>query len=138
MSKLRNTILILIFYSGVNYAVCDLVIGLNEIDISNLDKAKVLQALYKGAKPQGLGYLHYKLGPLKYDDAKRLLEKKRNYDYLSGRVLKIDLSGNTLNTRLYNRDNGENAAEKAICEFFHQSSHYPSVQMHMSLEGASG
>ena len=127
--KIIALIFICIFYSGYMYADCDLIIGLNEVDISNLDKAKVLQALYKHAKPQGSGCQHYTEHPLEYEQAKRLLQDGGDgfgyFSYIGGRVLHVNLSGNTLNTWLYNRDNGANAAEKAICELFHQSSHYP-------------
>lgn len=37
-----------------------------------------------------------------------------NFDYLWGRVLKVDLAPNEIDLRLYNRDNGDGAGEKAI------------------------
>jgi hypothetical protein len=36
------------------------------------------------------------------------------FDYLHGRVMKIGLVKNEVNTALYNRDNGPGAAEAAI------------------------
>ena len=36
------------------------------------------------------------------------------FDYLKGRVMKVDLSGDELCVRLYDRDNGQGAAERAL------------------------
>lgn len=86
------------------------------IDISNLSKAVVLCKLYNASKPQGLGFLHFTASDLTLDEAEELLSQpgKPHFDYLNGRVLKIDLSTNELDTRLYDRDNGEGAARKAL------------------------
>jgi hypothetical protein len=37
-----------------------------------------------------------------------------NFDYLRGRVIKCEISGDELDVRLYDRDNGPRAAEAAI------------------------
>ena len=85
-----------------------------QIDISRMDKAAVLCALYNGGRIQGLGALHYVKGGLPIDEARDLLTKETYFDYLKGRVLKVDLSGNVLDTRLFDRDNGLGAAEFAL------------------------
>ena len=42
---------------------------------------------------------------------------KRGYiDYYEGRMIKSNLSGDTFDTYLYNRDNGKGAAEKIVNE----------------------
>lgn len=80
-----------------------------------LSKAFVLATLYNASKPQGMGYLHYTPDPMSLDEAQALLDAGTTYfDYLKGRVMKIDLRGDTFDTRLYNRDNGANAAERAL------------------------
>lgn len=88
------------------------------IDISKLNKAKVLAALYNASRPQGMGFLHYDSEPMTEQEATKLLFQPRlgpiYFDYLRGRVMKVDLSGNMLDPRLYDRDNGEGAALKAI------------------------
>ena len=43
-----------------------------------------------------------------------LLEKQTYFDYLYGRVLKVDLSGDGFDERLYDRDCGEGAAQRAV------------------------
>lgn len=84
------------------------------IDISNLDKAEVLSALYNAAKTQGLGIFQYNPTPMSVDEARGELEKNTRFDYHKGRVMKVDLSGDTLNAFLYDRDNGEGAAMAAL------------------------
>ncbi len=85
------------------------------IDLSKKDKAEVLVKLYNASKPQGMGLLHYKAKDMTKQEAQTLLDQGQSYfDYLNGRVLKIDLSGDTLDPWLYDRDNGQGAAEKAL------------------------
>ena len=88
----------------------------NSISIKGLDKAEILAALYNNSKSQGLGYLHYQEGDMTKEEAQELLVQSSNkyFDYLKGRVMKIDLSTDTLNTFLYNRDLGNGAAEGVI------------------------
>ncbi len=112
------------------------------VDITGLDKARVLCALYDAAKTQGMGRLHYVPGDMSIADAARIITRgderidygvpARNlpddgnsprlagfsrpleFDYLKGRVLKVDISGDTFGAWGYDRDNGEGAAHAAI------------------------
>ena len=84
------------------------------IDISKMDKADVLAALYNRAQTQGLGLLHYTPEPLAKEEAEALLEMRTYFDYLKGRVMKVELSGDELDPRLYDRDNGQGAAKAAL------------------------
>lgn len=88
------------------------------MNIAGLDKAAVLAALYNGARQQGLGYL---MGagylPMTADQAREEISargKDLYFDYLHGRVMKMNLSGDEVDTALYNRDNGHMAAENII------------------------
>lgn len=90
------------------------------IDIKGLDKAEVLLALYNGSHCQGLGFLQA-INTYTLEDAKRDYEFSVEncggyFDYLHGRVLKVDLSGDSFDSRLYDRDCGEGAAARAIDE----------------------
>jgi len=85
-----------------------------KIDLTGKNKAKVLASLYNNSKPQGLGFLHYNPVPMTIAEAEDLLAQSPYFDYLHGRVMKIDLSGDTLDTSLYDRDNGEGSALRAI------------------------
>jgi len=84
------------------------------MDISKYDKADVLRVLYDNARCQGLGFLHFVPGTLTKEEATELLKNQTYFDYLKGRVMKVDLSKDELETRLYNRDNGPDTAEWAI------------------------
>ena len=85
-----------------------------EINISGINKAAILAALYNNSRPQGLGFLHFKPDEMTIENAEKLLEQQTYFDYLLGRVMKVDLSGDILRTWLYDRDNGQGAAEAAI------------------------
>lgn len=83
------------------------------VDIKGLDKARVLKALYDHSHAQGLGVLQAS-GPITVEHCAELLEKQTYFDYLYGRVLKVDLSGDEFDERLYDRDCGEGAAQRAV------------------------
>lgn len=83
------------------------------IDISKLDKAEVLVALHNRAKQQRMGVL----APphtLTREEAVELLKRRTYFDYLNGRVLKVDLESDMLDTRLYDRDNGRGATAEIL------------------------
>lgn len=85
------------------------------IEIKGLDKAAVLAALYNASRAQGMGVIHYDPNPMTIEEARDLLSTGQTYfDYYKGRVLKVDLSGDTLDAWLYDRDLGQGAAEIAI------------------------
>lgn len=90
-------------------------LSIGAMDITDLDKKEVLRALFAVAKPQGYGHSQYKHSDTLTNEEIEGLAKSGFYiDYLKGRVMKINLSTNIVDTRLYNRDNGPEAAEKAI------------------------
>ncbi len=89
------------------------------INISKLDKAEVLAALYNASKQQGMGFLHARgREPMNAAQAAEEIESMKPYgsyfDYLHGRVMKVDIGGDHLDPRLYDRDNGEGAAARAL------------------------
>lgn len=86
------------------------------IDISGLDKAAVLAALYNNSVPLGMGLLHFDPTPMSVEDARAILNIDRvpYFDYLHGRVMKVDLANDELDPRLYDRDLGEGAAKSVI------------------------
>jgi hypothetical protein len=102
------------------------------INIKGLDKGAVLAALYNASKPLGMGFLQYVPGDItpeegnaiiygRGDDIKAMFGEDdiRNvgnfyFDYLAGRVMKVNIEGDEFNPSLYDRDNGEGAAAKAI------------------------
>ncbi len=85
------------------------------MDIRGLDKAAVLKVLHDHARSQGLGFLHFRPEGLTLDECRALLDAGQVYfDYLQGRLMKVDLSGDDVSLRLYDRDNGGGAGEAAI------------------------
>ncbi len=84
------------------------------LSLSGLNKADVLAALYNASKPQGMGFLHFDPKPMTRQEAEGLLKQGTDFDYLKGRVMKINLKGDELDTWGYDRDNGAGAAQKAI------------------------
>ncbi|MDB5185345.1 MAG: hypothetical protein JWN38_1153 [Candidatus Saccharibacteria bacterium] len=88
------------------------------ISIADLDKAAVLAALFNGSRPQGLGFLAYNGGEgMTTEQAQAILDSgQTGFDYLQGRVMKVDLSGDSFDPWGYDRDNGQNAAKVVIDE----------------------
>jgi hypothetical protein len=88
------------------------------IDISGLSKAEVLAALYNAASSAGKGFLTAAVssqGEMTVRQASELLRQRTSFDWLNGRSFKIDLSSDTFEPWLYDRDNGgEGTAEKII------------------------
>jgi hypothetical protein len=86
-----------------------------QIDLRGIDRAEALAALYNSSKQQGNGEWVHDPSPMTRGQAQELLDSgQEKFQYLHGRVMKVDLSGDTLNPWLYDRDNGSGAAEKAI------------------------
>ncbi|MEG2289564.1 MAG: hypothetical protein RSC24_06315 [Clostridium sp.] len=85
------------------------------LNIKGLIKAEVLKGLYDNSKPQGLGFLNYNPGYISIDEAEKLLKEQTYFDYLNGRVMKVDLSSdNEFEEWLYDRDNGVGSAKRVI------------------------
>lgn len=86
----------------------------NTVSIAGLDKAEVLAALYNASHPQGMGFLHYDPAPMTRDEAAKLLERGQYFDYLKGRVMKVDLSGDEVSPRGYDRDSYDGALAEIV------------------------
>jgi hypothetical protein len=96
-----------------------------EVDIKDLDKVKVLQALYNAKAAMGMGMLHYNPEPMTKEDAEKAIEfhaypadetgpESCYFDYVAGRPLKVDIAGDTVSMRLYDRDGGEGMGDFVI------------------------
>lgn len=98
------------------------------IDISGLDKGAVLAALYNASQPMGLGHLRARSADMTVEEAwtyliagddlnrdmPQLPRRRTYFDYLNGRVMKVDLGGDELDPWGYDRDNGDGAAWRAL------------------------
>lgn len=85
------------------------------VSIKGLKKEVVLKALYDGSHLQGLGFLSA-ISSFSIEDAEKCIKEnpEMHFDYLYGRVLKVDLSEDYFDPRLYDRDCGEGRAQKQI------------------------
>lgn len=88
----------------------------NIVNIAGLDKAQVLAALFNYAGQQGLGVLEQDgTRRMTVEEAREMLDTGRtHFEYVRGRVMKIDLDSDELDVRLYNRDNGEGAVQATL------------------------
>lgn len=85
------------------------------IDIKGLDKAELLAGLYNASKPLGLGFLHATTEPMSRQDAEAIIAEQGLYfDYLNGRVMKVNLEGDELQPSNYDRNNGEGSAANVV------------------------
>ena len=87
------------------------------VNIKNLDKATVLVSLWNYSHGQGMSFLgNPNNKKLTLEKARFLIEKNHfmYFDYVLGRVIKVDLSKDEFDPRLYDRDCGEGQAQKAI------------------------
>ena len=84
------------------------------IDISDLPKGRVLAALYNNAKPQGLGFIDASPGFMSENEAGALLAVATFFDYVHGRVMKVNLAGHAFHPWGYDRDNGAGLAAEVV------------------------
>ena len=78
-------------------------------------KAEALCALWSCSKVQGLGFLHaVKSTGMPLREAEELLSQQTYFDYLHGRIMKVDFSSHEFDPILYDRDNGPGAASRAM------------------------
>lgn len=103
-----------------------------KVNIAGIDKADLLVALYNAARPVGLGYLEYDSKPMTRETALEVMEAGDDitqrltgtdiwfsrstcrFDYVKGRPLKIDISGDEMETSGYDRDQGEGLAVSIV------------------------
>jgi hypothetical protein len=90
------------------------------IDIKGLNKAKLLAALYNHTHPQGMGFLQYDPKDMTEAQAQNIIDELTSkgyslyFDYLKGRVMKVDITGTSLDERLFDRDNLPGAANAVV------------------------
>lgn len=95
------------------------------VNIKGMDKAEVLLALWQASQMQGMSFLGFLAsGELTREQAQKEVQERKHtrfdgtdsiyFDYLNGKVMKVDLGQDEFDPRLYDRDNGEGAAQRAI------------------------
>lgn len=84
------------------------------LNIAGINKADLLVALYNNSRTQGLGFLSAKPGDMRREEAAELLRGTQDFDYLHGRVMKVNLSKDEFDPRWYDRDLGQGAAQRVV------------------------
>jgi hypothetical protein len=97
-----------------------------EVDISGINKAELLAALFNGSQQQGMGFFQVAgAREMSVEQAREIIAKhpepdRLYFDYLHGRVMKVGIGGDVLGTRLYDRDLGQGAAERVVARLRQQ------------------
>ena len=117
----------------------------HKVSILDLDKATLLQCLYKHATCNGdlLAYLPFAelqkdMQTLTYQEAEQLIAKKNQdlcFDFIKGKPIKVDVGGGYIITNGYDSFHGEGQCEAAVKEAF---SRWSSVQEHSRLQSTEG
>jgi hypothetical protein len=98
---------------------------MTDIDITGIDKAVLLAALFNHSKQLGAGKLDESgQYPLTVDEARNIIQARTHahgwrssFDYLRGRVINCDIGGDLLDACdawVYDRDNGAGRCVQAI------------------------
>lgn len=95
------------------------------VNITGLNKAKVLKALWDHSKVQGLSYIGSLLlsdqgftinEATKYIRQRTEGHHRLNFNYVCGHVIQCDITDDEIDPWLYDQANGEGAAQAAIDE----------------------
>lgn len=85
------------------------------IKFEGKSKAKVLKALYDHSHCQGMSFLAaVPAGTVTEAVCEARLREDPYVDYFYGHVIKVDFSGDAFDERLYDRDCGKGAAQRAV------------------------
>ena len=97
------------------------------MNVQGLSRARILKALYNNTTviaPVARITGEARPTPMTTDEAEGVILGRAEggydlyFDYLFGRMVKTNLEGDVLDLRLYDRDNGPGAGERAILEEF--------------------
>lgn len=84
------------------------------IPYQGLTPAEALAALYNASRAQGLGFLHFRPTNMQVEEAQKVLANGPYVDYLNGRVIKCYFDTDGVDVRLFDRDLGLGAGERAL------------------------
>lgn len=87
-------------------------------ELTPSERARCLAALYNRSVPLGMGMLAANPSPMTEAEAAELLRHQSRFDYLRGRVMKINIPSSLeeFDFYLYDRDIGQGAGEAAVLE----------------------
>lgn len=85
------------------------------IDITGIDKATLLTALYNSSKPLAMGFIFSRRTLMSKEDAQRYIDRgQTSFGYLEGRAMNIDISGDQMDPQLYDSCNRPGAAKRVV------------------------
>lgn len=87
---------------------------MKKVFIGDLTKSAVLAALYNGATPKGLGFLHYNPSSMTAKEAEEFIIEQMWFESLNGRMMVINISCDEIDTWGYDRHNGTGALAEII------------------------
>lgn len=91
-----------------------------KINITGLDKAELLAGLFNSSKAPGMGFFSKGSNiEMTIEMARVHIQNKQatgslSFDYLDGRYMKVDISGDVLNALQYDKVNGKHAAKTVV------------------------
>jgi hypothetical protein len=92
---------------------------MSTVDISKVDKVKLLKALWVNATP-AIFFQQFGVTPPSFDEEGAKDAVKKYIDYYNGRCIKTDLSQNTARPNGYDRDYGEGSFARIVRQLEHQ------------------
>lgn len=106
------------------------------VSIGELSKASVLAALYNASAPVGVGFVEAITGPAVMDtaSAQNYIDQRKGslkFDYVYGRPIKVDLTGDSFDPRLYDCRNGGVGVARHIVEKLRKSNEVSSSYARM-------
>lgn len=86
------------------------------INIKGLSKSQVLHALWHASKARRISFIGLLGESFTLEDAQKEVDDQPclYFDYVAGHIIKCDLSKDEFDERLFDKDNGDGAAAKAI------------------------
>jgi hypothetical protein len=89
-----------------------------KVNITGLSKAVILQAFFNSTRPQGMGFISSLSGPdrLDIEGAEKIVSETLVFDYLFGRPLKLNLTGDSFDPWGFDRDNGGSGSAQKIID----------------------
>lgn len=85
---------------------------MSSVDITNIDKVKLLEALWNNSKPAV--FLSMRGLVVDFDRNQAIIAVNGYIDYFCGRCIKTDLSGNTALSYAYDRDYGPGRFQQIV------------------------
>ena len=85
-----------------------------QININGLDKVELLKKLWTNMKPASFFSYHPTVSVPGFDESSARCAVKKYIDYFQGRAIKMDLSVDSIDPYLYDRDAGTGTFQRVV------------------------